>query len=367
MNFINSIVQDISETLPDNLLVIPVLLFLSLVVYFTANIILKRIERSSDHFVLRNIRKRLKSPTLVILLLISLLSGISVVQESPEDFSGLKHLLFLVLIGSLAWLAIKFVKAARMIVLSRYDVSEKDNLKARKVNTQFLIIERILIFIIVLLAIAISLMTFDSIQRIGVSLFASAGIAGIILGFAAQKILASVLAGFQLAITQPIRLDDVVIVENEWGWIEEITLTYVVVRIWDKRRLVVPTTYFIEKPFQNWTRVSADLLGTVFIYTDYRVPFDELRKELTRLLEGNKLWDGQVNVLQVTNATQSVVEIRALLSTADSPSGWDLRVYVREKLIEFIQNNYPESLPRTRIELPSMPHSMQNPQQQPGQ
>jgi len=152
-------------------------------------------------------------------------------------------------------------------------------------------------------------------------------------------------------LTQPIRIEDVVIVENGWGWIEEITLTYVVVRIWDKRRLIVPTTYFIENPFQNWTRVSADILGTVFIYTDYQVPVAELRKEFTRILEESDLWDGKVNVTQVTNATEKSIEIRALMSTVDSPTGWDLRVLVREKLISFLQENYPQSLPRMRVEM----------------
>ena len=192
-------------------------------------------------------------------------------------------------------------------------------------------------------------MTFDSIKQVGLSIFASAGLAGVILGLAAQKMLGTVLAGFQIAVTQPIRLEDVVIVEGEWGWIEEITLTYVVVRIWDKRRLVVPTTYFIEKPFQNWTRVSADILGTVYIYTDYTVPFEALRTELTKILKSDKNWDGNVNVLQVTNSTEKTVEIRALMSAADSPTAWNLRVNVREKLIEYLQDKYPKSLPKTRF------------------
>ena len=157
------------------------------------------------------------------------------------------------------------------------------------------------------------------------------------------------LAGMQIAITQPIRLDDVVIIEGEWGRIEEITLTYVVVRIWDKRRLIVPIAYFIEKPFQNWTRTTAEILGTVFIYTDYHVSFDALRDELTRLLKATPLWDGQVNVLQVTDAKPNGVEVRALMSAKDSGTAWDLRVYIREKLIEFLQKNYPGSLPKTRI------------------
>jgi len=192
-------------------------------------------------------------------------------------------------------------------------------------------------------------MLFDEVKRIGISLFASAGVAGVIIGLAAQRVIGAVLAGIQIAITQPIRLDDVVVIEGEWGRIEEITLTYVVVRIWDQRRLVVPSTYFFEKPFQNWTRTSAEILGTVFIYTDYHVSFDALRKELTRLLESTPLWDKRVNVLQVTDAKQNSVEVRALMSAKDSGTAWDLRVFVREKLIEFLQKNYPGSLPRTRV------------------
>ena len=183
-----------------------------------------------------------------------------------------------------------------------YDTTNEDNLRSRKFQTQFNILERIIIFLIIIISIGLILMLFDDVKRIGISLFASAGIAGIIVGFAAQRIIATVIAGLQIAITQPIRIDDVVVIENEWGRIEEITLTYVVVRIWDLRRLIVPSTYFFEKPFQNWTRTSAEILGTVFIYTDYHVSFDALRKELTRLLKATPLWDKKVNVLQVTDA-----------------------------------------------------------------
>jgi small-conductance mechanosensitive channel len=295
------------------------------------------------------LNKHLKIPFLVFLLLVAFELISNFISPDKIFFDPLKHILKLSFIGVFSWLAIRFVNIGRKVVLKRYDINQKDNLKARRIYTQFRVIERILIFIIILIAFAAALMTFEQVRRIGVSLFASAGVAGIILGFAAQKLIGTVLAGFQIAITQPIRLDDVVIVENEWGWIEEITLTYVVIRIWDKRRLVVPTTYFIEKPFQNWTRVSADILGTVFIYTDYTVPFDKLREELTRILKTDKNWDGKVNVLQVTNATERTVEIRALMSAADSPTAWDLRVAVREKLIEFLKKNYPDSLPKTRV------------------
>ncbi|MBN1597033.1 MAG: mechanosensitive ion channel [Bacteroidales bacterium] len=311
--------------------------------------LLNRFGKKSDAFLIKHIKNKFKIPTLLLLLVIAFEIILFVFTQDMETINPVRHLLKLILIICITWLVVRFIKLGKVMILSRYNVEEKDNLKARRVYTQFKIIERILIFIVIIIALAAALMTFEGIRKIGVSLFASAGVAGIILGFAAQRLIGTVLAGFQIAITQPIRLDDVVIVENEWGWIEEITLTYVVVRIWDKRRLIVPTTYFIEKPFQNWTRVSSDIMGTVFIYTDYSVPVDKLRKELTRILKSDKNWDGKVNVLQVTNSTEHTVEIRALMSAADSPAAWDLRVHVREKLIEFLQKNYPDSLPRTRL------------------
>lgn len=255
----------------------------------------------------------------------------------------------MLLIISLAWAGIAFIRIFKNIFLENYDISKEDNLRSRKFQTQFNILERIVVFLIILISIGLVLMLFDDVKRIGVSLFASAGVAGVIIGLAAQRVIGAVLAGIQIAIAQPIRLDDVVVIEGEWGRIEEITLTYVVVRIWDQRRLVVPSTYFFEKPFQNWTRTSAEILGTVFIYTDYHVSFDAMRKELTRLLESTPLWDKRVNVLQVTDAKQNGVEVRALMSAKDSPTAWDLRVFIRERLIEFLQKNYPESLPKTRI------------------
>jgi len=255
----------------------------------------------------------------------------------------------ILLIVSLAWTGIAFIRIFKNIFLEKYDVSKENNLRSRKFQTQFNIMERIIVFLIIIISIGLVLMLFEDVKRIGVSLFASAGLAGVIIGLAAQKVIGAVLAGIQIAITQPIRLDDVVIIEGEWGRIEEITLTYTVVRIWDQRRLVVPSTYFFDKPFQNWTRTSSEILGTVFIYTDYRVSFDALREELTRLLESTPLWDKRVNVLQVTDAKQNGVEVRALMSAKDSPTAWDLRVFIREKLIEFLQENYPESLPKTRV------------------
>jgi small-conductance mechanosensitive channel len=181
----------------------------------------------------------------------------------------------------------------------------------------------------------------------------SAGVAGIIIGLAAQKSIANLLAGFQIAFTQPIRLDDVVIVEGEWGRIEEITLTYVVVRIWDQRRLVVPLQYFNEKSFQNWTRTTSELLGTVFIYTDYTMPVEALREELSRLLETNPKWDKRVGIIQVTDTTETTMQIRALMSARNAGDTFDLRCHVREGLITFIQQQFPEALPKTRVEMQS--------------
>ena len=294
--------------------------------------------------------KRFVLPVFILLLSLFLkyfIEKYKLFDQDYFDFFGMAGSVLLIV--SLAWMLIAGIRTFKRIFMEQFDVSKEDNLRSRKFQTQFNILERIIVFLIFIVSIGLILMLFDDVKRIGISLFASAGIAGVIIGLAAQRIIATVIAGLQIAITQPIRMDDVVIIENEWGRIEEITLTYVVVRIWDLRRLIVPSTYFFEKPFQNWTRTSAEILGTVFIYTDYQVSFDALRNELTRLLESSPLWDKKVNVLQVTDAKQNGIEVRALMSAKDSPTAWDLRVFVREKLIEFLQKNYPESLPRTRI------------------
>lgn len=259
------------------------------------------------------------------------------------------HALTLYLIAVCGWLFINIVHMSREVILSQYDFDARDNLKARGVYTQTGVISNIIIGVVSILTVSFMLMTSSAVRQIGVSLLASAGILGMVLGFAAQKTLGNLIAGIQIAIAQPMRLDDAVVVENEWGWIEEITLTYVVVRIWDLRRLVLPISYFIEKPFQNWTRTSANILGSVFIYVDYTVPVDEVRAELGRILNESTYWDKEVNVLQVTDTTEHTVELRALMSAADSPTAWNLRCETREKLVEFLQKKYPQSLPRTRV------------------
>jgi len=233
----------------------------------------------------------------------------------------------------------------------KYDLNKENNLKERKIRTQLQFVRKFIVSLIILITAAIILLSFESMRKIGAGLLTGVGIGGIIIGFAAQKSLGNLLAGFQIAFTQPIRIDDVLIVEGEWGKVEEITLTYVVVNIWDQRRLILPITYFIEKPFQNWTRVSADLLGTVFLYLDYTVPIEPMREELTSLLNANPLWDKRVNVVQVTDSTKDgAIEVRFLMSASNSSRAFDLRCHVREAMITFIQTNYPESLPKKRLE-----------------
>lgn len=314
--------------------------------------VLQRVGRNPKNVLPPNFAQQTKVPLILffIAIAIRLLAETTLVGE----FNLLvMHAGVLLLITAITWFLILFTAIVKTGFMRKFDITAADNLNARRVYTQFSILQRVAVFLIVVFAIGAALMSFESIRSVGLSVFASAGVAGIILGFSAQKAIGTLLAGIQIAITQPIRVDDVVIVEGEWGRIEDIYLTYVVIRIWDMRRLVVPTTYFIETPFQNWTRSSADILGTVFIYADFTLPVEPLREELTRLLHSSPLWDGKVNVLQVTNATEGGMEIRALMSTRDSSIGWDLRVFIREKLITFIQDNYPESLPKTRVEMHS--------------
>lgn len=250
------------------------------------------------------------------------------------------------------WLAIQSVGLASAIVLRRFNLEARDNLNARMMHTQVRVIRRLVSAIILLLGIAAALMVFDQIRALGVSLLASAGVAGVVLGFAAQKTIGNFFTGLQIAITQPIRIDDAVVVEGEWGWIEEINLTYVVVKIWDQRRLILPISYFVEKPFQNWTRTTADILGTVVLYLDYTVPLEAVRDELDGILAQTDLWDGKVKSVQVTETTERTMVVRILVSASDSPSAWDLRCLVRERMIAFIRDNHPGSLPRLRSDLP---------------
>jgi small-conductance mechanosensitive channel len=284
----------------------------------------------------------------LVLPLIAILLGAPALAVSPQTESIVRHATSILVIGTLAYLGLQLIQVGTSLILQRQELTVSDNRRARAIYTQVTMLRKIVTSIVALIAIASMLMVFESVRHFGTAIIASAGVAGIILGFAAQKSIATLLAGVQIALTQPIRIDDVVIVEGEWGRIEEITLTYVVVVIWDWRRLVLPISYFIEKPFQNWTRISADIIGSVFLYLDYNVPLEPLRAEMQRILDNSKLWDRKVAVLQVTDTKQHTIEVRIIVSARDAGQSWDLRCELREQLIKYLQQHYPESLPRIR-------------------
>ena len=251
---------------------------------------------------------------------------------------------FIALIG---WISIRVVDMSAARYLQNFrDVTE--NFVARKHVTQVRVFKRVTDIIIVIITVSTALMTFDSVRQYGVSLFASAGAAGLIVGLAARPLLSNLIAGLQIAITQPIRIEDAVIIENEWGWVEDIAATYVVIRLWDWRRMVVPLSYFIEKPFQNWTRDTASLIGVIALHVDYRADVPRIRRWLEGAVKESKLWDGAVVNLQVIDADSRTIELRALVSARNAPQSWDLRCEMREKLIAFIRDEMPEALPRER-------------------
>ena len=324
--------------------------FLGLIGHFLAIKMIRKIVRRTGSVMDDSLVRHCYRPVqwLVVLVVIRLALPAALTGELPSSVS---HILSLFFIATISWLLIGAAYVLEDYVVDRFEVGVKDNLRARKIHTQLRVLKRIVILVAGIIGLSTMLMTFPKVRQLGTTILASAGIIGIVVGMAAQRTIGAFIAGLQIAFTQPIRVDDVVIVENEWGRIEEITLTYVVVKIWDLRRLVVPITYFIEKPFQNWTRVTADILGTVFIYLDYTVPIDSVREELHRILKESELWDGKVCVLQITNASERTVELRALMSAADASTAWSLRCEVRERLIDFIRTEYPQALPRVRAEL----------------
>ncbi len=312
----------------------------------------RRAEESSDNLFIR-IFEALSPPVQSLFLYstaFALMRGMPFGLENVYLF-GKAYTIGMIALAT--WFILRVLNLMTDRFLRRFNIENKDNLNARRMHTQVKVIRRLAAAMIILIAVAGALMTFESIRSLGVSLLASAGVAGIVIGLAAQKTIGNFFTGLQIAITQPIRLGDAVVVEGEWGWIEEINLTYVVVRIWDLRRLVLPISYFVDHPFQNWTRTSADILGSVMLYVDYTMPLDPLRDELTRLLEGEArhLWDGKVQVVQVTDATEKTMAVRVLVSAPDSSLAWDLRCLLREKLIAFIRETYPAHLPTFRAEL----------------
>jgi small-conductance mechanosensitive channel len=289
----------------------------------------------------------------VIVPVVGLILGLPVIGLPAAYEAVVTKVSSVLIIGAVAWVLFQGVGLIEKAVLAEFDITAADNLQARKVYTQVHVLSKTLYVLIGIFTAASVLMLFDEVRRFGTSILASAGVVGVIVGFAAQRTIANLFAGFQLAMTQPIRIDDVVIVENEWGRIEEITLTYVVVKIWDERRLIVPLSYFIEKPFQNWTRVSAGILGSVFIWADFTAPISQLRPAIQKIVEASPNWDRRFWNLQVTDTTDRAMQLRVLATSADASKSWDLRCEIREKLLLFLQEHHPQGLPRLRATLES--------------
>jgi small-conductance mechanosensitive channel len=282
------------------------------------------------------------------LLILAMIVAIPVAPLRPETAELIARLLGVAVIGLIGWGAIIALHIAAELYLRRFRLDIDDNLLARKHNTQVRVLSRTIDVLLVMLTLSAALMTFPAVRQYGLSLFASAGVAGIVVGLAARPVLSNLMAGVQLAMTQPIRLYDGVLVENEYGTIEEITSTYVVVKLWDLRHMIVPLTYFIEKPFQNWTRETSALVGNVMLYVDYTAPVGVIREKLHEILKQSGKWDGKTAVVQVTDFKEGTMELRCLMSARSAAQTFDLRCEVRERLVEFLQKEHPHALPHSR-------------------
>jgi small-conductance mechanosensitive channel len=312
------------------------------------------------------IARVISRPLAFALPLLLLVPALEATPLQGRWLDGSLRMLHIGLTACFIWLLVRAVSAGEQAILRDHPMEVADNLEARRVQTQTRVLSRVLMGAIILVGISLILLTFPMVRQIGTALLASAGIIGLVAGIAAKPVFGNLIAGLQIALTQPIRLDDVVIVEGEWGRVEEIGSSYVVVRIWDERRMVVPLTWFIENPFQNWTRRSADLLGTAFLWLDYRAPIAAIRAELERICKGEALWDGRVCVTQVTETTDHTLQVRLLVSARNSGDAFDLRCIVRERMLDFLAREHPQALPRTRAELLQQPDpGLRGPRSQP--
>jgi small-conductance mechanosensitive channel len=304
-----------------------------------------------------SLQKRCRWPFRLALMVAAIMV---VLPDSTPDrrwAEAVSHAFTVLLIGSVSWLLVQLSAVVEDVAAVRMPSDVGDNRHARRLRTQIVVLRRVLVAIVIFVAIAAALMTFPRGRTLGASFLASAGVLGIVAGLAAQTTLGNLIAGLQIAFTDPIRIDDVVVVDGEWGRIDEITLTYVVVRTWDNRRLILPVSWFTQNVFQNWTRHESRVLGNVILHVDFSVPVERLRAEMQRLVEASPLWDRRDWVLQVVDTTPTTMVLRGLMSSADAPSNWDLRCEVREQLLDFLQRNYPESLPRLRTEVERLPAS----------
>ncbi|WES63585.1 mechanosensitive ion channel family protein [Microbacter sp. GSS18] len=328
-------------------IVLGILIGVVIVVSIIAAVVLAVIGRR--HSWPKALSDRTKWPFRVTLLLIALIISTVVAPIGEDWMTGIVHFFVILLIISVSWLAAQLFLFFLDSGARRYNIMEKDTASARKIQTQMQIVRRLVIATLVIFAVGAILMTFDGVRALGASVLASAGVASIVAGLAAQSVLGNLFAGVQLAFNEAIRVGDVVVVEGEWGRINEITLSYVVMQVWDQRTLVLPCTYFTSTPFENWTKLGRELLGTVYFDLDWRIDVDEMRDELDRILEGTDLWDGKTKGIAVTDAVGGVLQVRVTVSAADSGALWDLRVLVREKLAAWVRREAPDGLPARRI------------------
>jgi len=321
---------------------------IALLAHRLGGLLLLRITRHAP--LLHAVVRKARAPSTVVLPLLALQT---VWQAAPDELrwiDSVRHLNGLLMIAATTWLVARIIAGCAQGIMDRHPVDVADNMNARRIHTQARVLARTAMTLVVVMGAAMLLMTFPGARQVGASLLASAGVLGLIAGFAAKPVFSNLIAGLQLALTQPIRLDDVLIIEGEWGRVEEITGTYVVLRIWDERRLIIPLQYFIEKPFQNWTRNNAQIMGSVFFYVDYGMPLAPLRAELERIVRAAPQWDQRFFNLVVADATERTMQLRVLCTAASSGLAWDLRCVVREGLIDFMQREYPQFLPRLRVE-----------------
>ncbi|HWX50974.1 MAG TPA: mechanosensitive ion channel family protein [Roseomonas sp.] len=337
-----------------SLLIVAAALLLAIAVNRAIYRVLTRVVQNRDLFW-RSLVQRTEglNRLALIVLFVGVASGIA--PLSRAEAGVLRHILGICFICLAGWVALTALHIWTTVYLRRFKLDSEDNLLARKHATQSRILKRVAGTLIVLITASAALMTFDGVRQYGVSLLASAGAAGLVVGLALQPLLKNLIAGIQLAVTQPIRLEDAVIVEGEWGNVEEITSTYVVVRLWDWRRMVLPLSYFIEHPFQNWTRESSSLIGTVMLYVDYTAPVEAMRRKLEEIARASKLWDRRVVNMQVTDFRPNVMEVRMLVSATNAGRAFDLRCEVREKMIAWLQAEHPGALPRQRAEIDRLP------------
>jgi small-conductance mechanosensitive channel len=329
-----------------------VVVFGNLIHYILFRIL--RREQSETHTRGFGLVLYLAKPARAVFLSIGLLIVLPMVPHLPSVWlDRIQQIVEMLLVVFIGWLAIGGIYVFQAFMVGKFDLTADDNLRARRVHTQLQFFRRILIALVLILDAGALLWSLHNpnLWKFGTGLLASAGLASLVLATAAKSTASNLLAGMQIAFSEPIRIDDVVVISGEWGRIAEITSTYVVVNIWDQRTLIVPLSYFIEQPFANWTRSGSDILGTAFLYVDYSVPVEPLRAELQRVVAESPLWDKRVVGLQVTNLSEQTMELRCLMSSANSSKSFDLRCLVREKMIEFVKQNYPHALPTMRMEM----------------